>query len=150
MSFRVLGESDTGDSTHYGGADMAKISKLFNGVSSVATVDIASNVLFRNQRLKLHNGTNVKSVTIRNDLINVDSDLYVPVPAGGALTDTMLTTHSALEVFNKTITAWNNELGGVAKLPSVRKYGAIQAGGVTGGGAGMGLLYGFQDLPVTG
>lgn len=149
MSFRVLGESDTGDTTHYGGADMAKISKLFNGVSNTANVDIASNFLFRNNRLRLHNGTTVKTIIFKTDNITADTNLYVPNPATGT-EDTMLTSLSTLNVFNKTINAWDNTLGGTAKLPSVRKYGAIQAGGVTGGGAGMGLLYGFQDLPATG
>jgi hypothetical protein len=149
MSFRVLGESDTGDTTHYGGADIAKISKLFNGVSNVASMEIASDFRIRDAKLKLHHGTANKSITIRTNAITTDTELIVPNPATGT-SDTMTTSLSTGQLFNKTITAWDNELSGTAKLPSVKKYGAIQAGGVTGGGSGMGLLYGFQDLPATG
>ena len=149
MSFRVLGESDTGDTTHYGGADMAKISKLFNGVANTATIDIASNFQFRDTRFRFYHVGSNKSITLRTNSITVDSELIVPNPATGT-SDTMTTSLSIGQLFNKTITAWDNELSGTAKLPSVKKYGAIQCGGVTGGGAGMGLLYGFQDLPATG
>jgi hypothetical protein len=149
MSFRVLGESDTGDTTHYGGADMAKISKLFNGVNNVATVDINSTTKFRSGALRIANPANTFTYNVTGETtLTSNVTLTLPNVTGGV--HTLVSRNSADILIKKEINAWDNDLGGTAKIPSVRKYGAIQCGGVTGGGAGMGLLYGFQDLPVTG
>lgn len=145
MSWRILGTSDTGDSTHYGGFDMAKISRLFTAVANVDTVDLDSNIYFRDTRLKLRGSSSSNVVSVRTSNISGLTDLYIPNPVSST-SSTLLTDNNASSVLNKTINAWDNIMGGIATLPSVRKNGTIQAGGVTGGGSGTGLLYGYIDL----
>jgi hypothetical protein len=149
MSFRVLGETDNGDTTHYGGADMAKISKLFNGVSSVANVDVNSITKFRSGMLRISNPANTFTYNLTGDT-SLTSSVTLTLPNVASGVHTLVSRNSGDILTNKVINAWDNEIGGTAKHPSVRKSGSIQCGGVTGGGAGMGLLYGFQDLPATG
>lgn len=60
----------------------------------------------------------------------------------------MLSGSNTANVYNKTVAAWDNNLAGTLQRPSVKKVGTIAAGGVTGGGSGMGLLYGFIDMPA--
>lgn len=147
MSVKTVSDSDTGDSTHVGGADWNKLARYVNGTAAAITATIDSNTTYRDARLKFSNGASV--ATIRNTGISTNFDISIPTPTG-TTSDTMLTAYSATSVYNKVLNAWDNTLGGTVKLPSVKKWGAIMAGGVLGGGSGTGLLYGFQDLPVTG
>jgi len=145
MSWRVLGTSDVGDSTHYGGFDMAKISRYLTAVANVDTVDIDSNTFFRDSRLKFKNGA--VSVTMRTGTINANTDLYVPNPTGST-SATILTDNSTATLTNKTMTAWDNTMLGFDTFPSVKKTGMIPCGATTGGGVGTGLLNGFIDMPT--
>ncbi|MBD0328296.1 MAG: hypothetical protein ICV68_17895 [Pyrinomonadaceae bacterium] len=148
MSWRILGTSDTGDATHYGGFDMAKISRLFTAVANVDTVDFNSNIFFRDSSLRLRGTSSSNVITVRTSNISGASDLYFPNPTGSTF-GTVLTDNSTSAVYNKIINGWDNTMAGVHMLPGVKKQGTIQAGGVTGGGSGTGLLYGFLDLPTT-
>jgi hypothetical protein len=145
MSWRVIGTGDVGDGTHYGGFDMAKISRLFTAVANVDTVDFDSNVFFRDTRLKLKNGAN--SVTVRTNSITANTDLIIPNPVGST-SATLLTDNNTAVLTNKTINAWDNSMSGFDTFPSVKKTGMIPCGAVTGGGVGTGLLNGFIDQPT--
>jgi hypothetical protein len=146
MSVKTVSDSDTGDSTHVGGADWNKHARYFNGTANVLTISgINTDTPYLDNRLKLKNGS--FNCSIRTTSVNANFDLFPPTPAGVS-SDTILSGSNVANLFNKTIAAWDNNLAGTLTRPSVKKWGTIQCGGVTGGGAGDGLLYGFLDMPA--
>lgn len=148
MVWKTVAQNDPGDSTHFGGNDVNKISNIFSASSAVDTIDFDSQVTFRDTRLKLRGSSASNVVTIRNNVISGLTDLVIPNPVGST-SQIMLTDSCLATITNKTINAWDNTLNGFDTFPSVRKTGVIPCGAVTGGGAaGVGLLSGFVDHPT--
>src|SRR5215216_1183109 len=145
MSVKTVSDTDTGDSTHVGGADWNKVARYFNGTSSVINANINSDTTFQNNRMKFVNGSFVSTVSTSN--ITSTNTMSWPQPQGQT-SDRLLSVFSNDSVFNKTMASWDNNIAGVIKFPSIRKVGTIAAGPVTGGGSGEGLLFGFVDMPV--
>lgn len=145
MSIKTVSGTDLGDSTHVGGADWNKVAGYFNGTASVINANINSDTTFQNNRMKLSNGSFVSTVSTAN--ITGSNTMSWPQPLGQT-SDRLLSVFSSDIVVNKTIAAWDNTLAGVVKFPSTRKFGAYMAGGVPGGGGGVGLMAGITDSPT--
>jgi hypothetical protein len=145
MSIKTVSDADTGDSTHVGGADWNKVAKYFNGTAAVINANINSDTTFQNNRMKFQNGSFVSTVSTAN--ITSNNTMAWPQPQGQT-SDRLLSVYSNDTIFNKTIASWDNNVAGVVKFPSIRKFGMIAAGPVAGGGAGEGLFFGFLDMPA--
>src|SRR5215203_670530 len=145
MSIKTVSGTDTGDSTHVGGADWNKVANYFNGTASVINASINSDTTFANNRMKLSNGSFISTVSTAN--ITGTHTMAWPQPQGQT-SDRLLSVYSNDSMFNKTVAAWDNNIAGTIKFPSIRKFGMIAAGPVTGGGSGEGLLFGFVDMPA--
>lgn len=144
MSIKTVSDADTGDSTHVGGSDWNKVARYFNGTASVINASINSDTTFANNRLKFSNGSFVSTVSTTG--ITGNATMAWPQPQGQT-SDRLISAYSNDSIFNKAIAAWDNNIAGVLKFPTVRKFGMISGGPVTGGGAGEGLMFGFIDMP---
>jgi hypothetical protein len=140
MVWRTVNNTDAGTSTTFGGNDLDKFSRLYNGEQEVDPVDINTRWQYRDNKLNFANPLNTFTYKIRTAALNTNVDVAFPLISGNdefVLRDAV----QAANMKNKVISASQNTLPYVRKSPSVAKSGTIACASATE--QGDGLLWGY-------
>lgn len=106
MTWKKINNSDSGDSTHFGGDDIDKISDLFSNVD-VDDVTINSDWTFRSGKLNLRNPANTFSTNIVGGAVTADRTLNYPAITA---TDDLVAKTLAQTLTNKTLDLETNDI----------------------------------------
>lgn len=137
MTWKTVVNADAGDSNHFGGDDIDKISQLLGGTAAVDTVDLNSDWTFRNNRLFVRNPANTASYQFTAAAIAANRAITLPLLTAG---DTMVTEAFPQTLTNKTIYSSQNTLQGIAMNPIYTRWGSLQpAQGTTADTAGTSI-----------
>lgn len=128
MTWKKLNNSQFGTADVFGGGDIDKISKLFDGTGDVDNVDINSNTTIRADKFKFRDPTNSFSYTITPSAITADRVLTLPLLPESS--HTFLFENATQDVTNKTLlnNIFEGPTTGVSGFvgdPALMRWGAV-------------------------
>jgi hypothetical protein len=150
MTWKKLNNLHFGGTDVFGGADIDKISQLFDGTQDIEEVDMNTNFPVRSGKFKFRNPANTFSYNVTPSAISANRTVTLPVLND---TDDFLFENTPETIENKTLSgcAFSSptitNLGSLPHItyPSERRWGAFQPHG-SGNGQFDGIIAGHTAL----
>jgi hypothetical protein len=145
MVWKVTNSLDGGTTKTFGGRDIDKYSRLFNGEQDVDAVSINSNWEYADNKFWFRNRSSSFAFKHRFPVLNNHVELTWPFLTTN---DVVATLQSTGEFFNKTLDIRRNTVKGAGVAAATgKKTGQIVCGRQLGASAGDGILRGHIDRP---